>query len=72
MIKHKISAAITIFALLFAGAWILDHQTKREFYIPSDEEVVELLPADYKMEAGNEHKLKVFEPREYVRIQTAS
>jgi len=38
MIKHKISAAITIFALLFAGAWILDHQTKREFYIPADEE----------------------------------
>ncbi|PAE25523.1 hypothetical protein [Bacillus sp. 7894-2] len=72
MIKHKISAAITIFALLFAGAWILDHQTKREFYIPADDEVVELLPADYKMEAGNEQKLKVFEPREYVRIQTAS
>lgn len=72
MIKHKVSAAITIFALLFAGAWILDHQTKREFYIPADEEVVELLPADNKMEAGNEQKLKVFEPREYVRIQTAS
>ncbi|KAF0824243.1 hypothetical protein V7200_09885 [Cytobacillus firmus] len=72
MIKHKVSAAIIIFALLFAGAWILDHQTKREFYIPADEEVVELLPADNKMEAGNEQKLKVFEPREYVRIQTAS
>jgi hypothetical protein len=72
MIKHKISAAITIFALLFAGAWILDHQTKREFYIPADEEVVELLPAENQMEAGNERKPKVFEPREYVRIQTAS
>ncbi|MGA5690123.1 hypothetical protein [Cytobacillus pseudoceanisediminis] len=73
MIKHKISASITIFALLFAGAWILDHQTKREFYIPADEEeVVELLPAKYEMEAENKQKLKVFEPREYVRIQTAS
>ncbi|KAF0817209.1 MULTISPECIES: hypothetical protein [unclassified Cytobacillus] len=72
MIKHKISAAITIFALLFAGAWILDHQTKREFYIPVDEEVVELLPAENQVEAGNERNLKVFEPREYVRIQAAS
>jgi hypothetical protein len=50
----------------------LDHQTKRDFYIPADEEVVELLPANYKMEAGKEQKLKVFEPREYVRIQAAS
>ncbi|KON86509.1 hypothetical protein AF332_06495 [Sporosarcina globispora] len=72
MIKHKVSAAIAIFALLFAGAWILDHQTKREFYIPGDEEVVELLPANYEMEAENKQKLRVFEPREYVRIQSAS
>ncbi|MEH6990476.1 hypothetical protein [Cytobacillus firmus] len=72
MIKHKISAAITIFALLFAGAWILDHETKREFYVPADEEVVELIPANNEMEAGDKQKLKVFEPREYVRIQTAS
>lgn len=72
MIKHKISAAISIFVLLFAGAWILDHKTKREFYMPGDEEVVEMIPANYEMEAGGKQKLKVFESREYVRILTAS
>lgn len=72
MHKNKISAAISIFILLFAGAWILDHSNKREFYVPGDEEVVEMIPADFEMEAGDEQKLKVFESREYVRIQTAS
>lgn len=75
--KAKIMAAVTIFAVLFSGAWLLNENGKREFYIPGEAvNMVEMIPAESVeniIQAPIENqKIEAFQSREYVRIKKAS
>lgn len=69
ILKKKISVSITIFILLFSGAWGLNLKERKEFYDPeAKEDVVDILPS----QMGTEYKktpIKIFKSREYVRIE---
>jgi hypothetical protein len=68
--KMKISVAISVFFLLFFSGWLLNQKQKREFYVPVlDQETVEILQINNELEAEVKQKIKVFQSREYVRVE---
>ncbi|KAB2332979.1 MULTISPECIES: hypothetical protein [Bacillaceae] len=75
--RAKIIAAVSIFVVLFSGAWLVNETGKREFYIPGEaDEIVEMMPVESVeniMQAPLEkQKIEAFQSREYVRIKKAS
>lgn len=75
--KAKITAAVTIFAVLFSGAWLLNENGKREFYIPDEAvNMIEMIPAESVeniiQTPIEKQKIEAFQSREYVRIKKAS
>lgn len=77
MLKKKVIASILIFSFLFSSALVLDQKGKRDFYLPGAEEVVEMLqieemPLQNVLEAEkvDKRRVKVFESREYIRIES--
>lgn len=77
MLKKKVIASIFIFVFLFSGAWVLNQKGKRDFYLPGAGEVVEVLPLGgmplqniLEAEKVDKRRAKVFESREYIRIQS--
>lgn len=77
MLKRKAAACILIFSFLFSSAWILDQKGKRDFYLPGAEEVVEVLPLEgmplqnvLEAEKVDKRGAKIFESREYIRIES--
>ncbi|MFE8702388.1 hypothetical protein ACFYKX_17460 [Cytobacillus sp. FJAT-54145] len=71
--KFKVLASISIFLLLFSVAWLLEQKEKREFFIPgeAEEEVVEIVPANFQQEKNMKRRHKIFDSREYVRIEAS-
>jgi hypothetical protein len=71
--KVKISVTISIFVLLFSSGWLLNQKENREFYVPVlDQETVEILQINNELEAEVKQKIKVFQSREYVRVERIS
>lgn len=67
--KKRIIASFLLFLLLFIFAWQLDKKGKPDFYVPElEEEVVEVIPTNYKEEQLQKKRLKAFQSREYVRV----
>lgn len=71
MIKKKIMISISIFSTLFSCAWVLEHNGKRDFYLPEAEEVVDIIQDGISLpeaELAEKQRVKAFGPREYIRI----
>ena len=68
----KIRTSILIFLILFIVASYLNHLLKREFYVPGVDEVVDILPVemDFEGEENKQERVKIFLPREYVRLRS--
>ncbi|WP_174728244.1 hypothetical protein [Mesobacillus harenae] len=62
----KAITAMSIFAVLFSGGWVLNERSQHEFY-EREEEVVDAIP----IQSLNIQKQLRFRPREYVRIITS-
>lgn len=72
MLKIKALTAISIFSIMFAGAWIINQAEVDDFYIiaPNNQpenDSVEII--DEELKAGNDLE---FGPREYVKIRRIS
>ncbi|NRG44384.1 hypothetical protein HRF87_06355 [Bacillus sp. CRN 9] len=75
MLKIKAFTAISIFSIMFAGAWIINQTEVDDFYIiaPNNQpeqnvnDSVEII--DEELEAGKDLE---FGPREYVKIRRVS
>ncbi|MBN6889041.1 hypothetical protein ACUXCC_003335 [Cytobacillus horneckiae] len=75
MLKIKALTAISIFSIMFAGAWIINQAEVDDFYIiaPNNQpeqnvnDSVEIIDEEFK--AGNDLE---FGPREYVKIRRIS
>jgi hypothetical protein len=69
MVKRKAAVALSIFSTLFAGAWWLNVEQKRDYvehYHNEDSSIV-LIGSNQ----GNMNVIQPFKPREYIRIVVA-
>ncbi|MFC4323458.1 hypothetical protein [Litchfieldia salsa] len=67
----KAIVAISIFALLFIGAWVLNEQTKREYYMHNEESDYQIQQTDdqYMIDGRGEIRIfPAFMSREYIRV----
>ncbi|MBD8070493.1 hypothetical protein [Bacillus sp. PS06] len=68
----KAFVGISIFVLLFVGAWLLNEQTKREYYLDHDDESeyqVQQTDDGYMInESGRYRIFPAFMSREYIRV----
>lgn len=70
--RKKFHVSLLIFSVLFIGASYLNLSLKREFYIPGVEEMVDIIPTEKKLNEENmiTERVKMFQPREYVRLRS--
>ncbi|UAL46705.1 hypothetical protein K7887_17805 [Sutcliffiella horikoshii] len=70
MVKRKAAVALSIFSTLFAGAWWLSVEQKRDYvdhYYNGDSSIV-LIGSNQQ---GSSNVIQPFKPREYIRIVVA-
>ena len=65
----KVFVAVSIFVLMLIGAWLVNEQTKREYYSPdnSDEGMIQVQTIN-DTNQGTYTNFPAFESREYIRI----
>lgn len=69
--KSKIVISISIFMLLFSGAWLLNEKTQRnhiKFVISDVEPIADYIVTPLKVEA-EEVETWDFKPREYIKVR---
>jgi hypothetical protein len=73
MMKTKAAVALSIFSTLFAGAWWVNTEQRREFddsMNTTDSQIV-LIGSNQLDNQGSLHVIKPFKPREYIRVVVA-
>ena len=60
--KLKIMIAVTIFVLLFAGAWWLNEINENRYFVDDQERLINPLTIE-------EEENIIFRPREYIKIK---
>ena len=66
----KVFVAVSIFVLMLIGAWLINEQTKREYYSHdhnSDEGMIQVQTIN-DTNQGSYMNFPAFESREYIRI----
>jgi hypothetical protein len=69
--SKKAFVAISIFVLLFIGAWFLNEQTKREYYMHNDESDYQIQQTDDNYMINDRGEIRIFPAfmsREYIRV----
>lgn len=67
----KAVVAISIFVLLFIGAWLLNEQTKREYYMHNEESDYQIQQNDDNYMINDRSEIRIFPAfmsREYIRV----
>lgn len=67
IMTKKTITAVSIFFVLFSGAWMLNERSKPELYEPEKQKGGFSIQSEQPMKA---QKAQKFRPREYVRIVT--
>ncbi|WP_141433846.1 hypothetical protein [Bacillus sp. 03113] len=67
--KQKLVVVISVFLLLFTGAWIIDQRSKRRDEVPiAETNVLKVKFVSDQKQTIHRKQTKPFAPREYVRI----